>query len=136
MNSIEQLADQTTRTSLLNEIADCEDRAQECRAAGIDDTYYEDHASMLRREFCQKYSARTIKATCEQLDPKTEKALPGTVRLIGHYDTVDEASSAGAAARKDNEAVCVYNAPAEVEEYLSALEMAEMGYDLNAIASL
>lgn len=42
-----------TREKILNELADAEARAQECRAVGIDDSYYEDHASFLRAE-CQK----------------------------------------------------------------------------------
>lgn len=37
-----------TRQQALNELADTEIQAQECRDKGIDDGYYEDHASFLR----------------------------------------------------------------------------------------
>lgn len=43
------------RHNALLSIEEVELAAAECRAAGIDDSYYEDHASFLRREFCKQF---------------------------------------------------------------------------------
>jgi hypothetical protein len=73
-----------------------------------------------------------IKATCAILDRKTDKVI--TERVIGEFDTEDQASFAAHKERKDNETVCLYNCAIGEEEELSAHEMAEMEYDWNEIA--
>lgn len=47
--------DSVLRHAALAEIKEVELQAIECRKAGIDDTYYEDHASFLRREFYKQF---------------------------------------------------------------------------------
>lgn len=42
-----------TREELISEIADAEAISSECDQYGIDNTYYEDHLSFLRRELYQ-----------------------------------------------------------------------------------
>lgn len=64
-----------------------------------------------------------IKATCAILDRKTDEVI--SERVIGEYDNVDAASFAAHMERKDGETVCIYNAPIQDEEDMSALEMAE-----------
>lgn len=64
-----------------------------------------------------------IKSTCAILDRKTDKVI--SERIIGEFDTVDQASFAAFAERKDDETVCIYYAPVEEEYEMSALEMAE-----------
>lgn len=61
MNFFEPLAESALRTTdadrhnALLEIEKAEQIAIECRAAGIDDTEHENHASSLRREFCKQF---------------------------------------------------------------------------------
>jgi hypothetical protein len=64
-----------------------------------------------------------ITATCAILDIKTDAVI--SERIIGEFDTVDNASFAAHRERKEAEAVCIYNAPVEDEYEMSALEMAE-----------
>jgi hypothetical protein len=70
-----------------------------------------------------------IIAACSILDIKTDKVI--SERIIGEFDTVDQASHAAIRERKENEAVCLYNCPAEPESEMSALEMAEMEADFD-----
>jgi hypothetical protein len=72
-----------------------------------------------------------IKATCAILD-LNDNVL--SERLIGYFDSVDEASFAAFKERQDNECVCIYNAPADEEYELSALEIAELEVVWNEIA--
>lgn len=64
-----------------------------------------------------------ITSTCAILDIKTDAVI--SERHIGIFDTVDAASTAAFKERKEGETVCIYNAPAEEEYEMSALEMAE-----------
>lgn len=54
-NSPVALNDSVVRHNALLEIEEVELQAAECRAAGIDDSEYENYASWLRREFCKKF---------------------------------------------------------------------------------
>lgn len=77
---------------------------------------------------------KQIKATCAILDRQTDAVI--SERVIGEFDTVDEASFAAHKERKDNEAVCLYNCPVQEEEELSVREMAEKEYDWNEFTIL
>jgi hypothetical protein len=71
--------------------------------------------------------SKKITATCAILDRKTDAVI--SERLIGEFDTVDAASFAAHKERKEAETVCVYNAPVQEEEDMSAMEMAEREAD-------
>jgi len=75
---------------------------------------------------------KKIKATCEKTDLMGD-TIPGTIRLIGYFDTEDAACAAAKKERKDDEIVAIYNAPPTLEEDLSALEMAEREADWNEV---
>lgn len=66
---------------------------------------------------------KKIKATCQVLAYPSEFVV--SERIIGHYDTVDEASFAAHAERMEGECVAIYGAPVDEEEDMSALDMAE-----------
>jgi hypothetical protein len=67
---------------------------------------------------------KKITATCAILDINTDKVI--SERVIGEFDTVDSASFAANKERKEGESVCLYNAPMQEPEDMSALEMAEL----------
>ena len=64
-----------------------------------------------------------IISTCAILDRKTDAVI--SERVIGEFDTVDTASFAAHKERKENETVCIYNAPIQEEYEMSIREMAE-----------
>ena len=74
-----------------------------------------------------------IKSTCAILDHQTDAVI--SERIIGEFDTVDQASSAAHKERKDGETVCIYNAPPEIEYEMNALEMAEYEVMWNEITN-
>lgn len=55
ISQAEQININTHRHNALLEIEEVELQAAECRAAGIDDSEYENYASYLRREFCKQF---------------------------------------------------------------------------------
>lgn len=71
---------------------------------------------------------KRIKATCQLLDYFTTGELISE-RVIGEYDTVDEASLAAHKVREANETVCIYGGLAPEDEWASAREMAESEAD-------
>lgn len=75
-----------------------------------------------------------ITATCAILDMHTDNVI--SERVIGEFDTVDQASVTAHNERQEGETVCIYNAPPDVEYDMSALEMAEMEIMWNSIANL
>lgn len=68
-----------------------------------------------------------IKSTCAILDRRTDDVI--SERLIGWFDTEDKASFAAHKERKDGETVCIYGAPIQEEEDMTAREMAEREID-------
>lgn len=68
-----------------------------------------------------------ITATCAICQPGTDIII--SERIIGKFNDVDTASFAAFKERKENESVIIYNAPAQEEEELTALEMAEREID-------
>lgn len=70
---------------------------------------------------------KKIKATCAILEMHTDAVI--SERFIGEYDTEDEAVFAAHKERKDGETVCIYGAPVQEEECMSAREMSEIEAD-------
>lgn len=77
---------------------------------------------------------KNIKATCQVLAYPSEFVV--SERLIGYYDTVDEAIFAAHAERMEGECVAIYGTPADEEEDMSALDMAENEIMWNELTGL